>query len=314
MTRLSDQDIISGAGRVAVLMGGTSAERGISLVSGAAVHRALQAAGVDAVPVDWQDSLPAALDGVDYDRAFIALHGRGGEDGTVQAYLELMGKPYTGSGVLGSALAMDKVRSKRIWRDAGLPTPDFRVVASAADGDAAVEALGLPLVVKPAQEGSSFGVARINEAGEFAAAFEAAAGFGCEVLAERCVIGGEYTVPVLEGRALPVIRLETPREFYDYTAKYEADSTQYICPAGLSDGEERAAGALALAAVAALGTAGWARVDFFIDEHGQMQLIELNTVPGMTDHSLVPMSAAQTGMDFQQLVVRILGTSFGQRT
>ncbi|NNM00220.1 MAG: D-alanine--D-alanine ligase, partial [Gammaproteobacteria bacterium] len=164
------------------------------------------------------------------------------------------------------------------------------------------------------QEGSSFGVSRVAEAADFASAFEAAAAFGCDVLAETCVIGGEYTVPVLEDRALPVIRLETPREFYDYTAKYEADSTQYICPAGLPLAQERRAGALALQAFAALGASGWARVDFFIDTVGNIQLIELNTVPGMTDHSLVPMSAAHEGISFQQLVVRILGTSLGQRT
>ncbi|MFP4079043.1 MAG: D-alanine--D-alanine ligase [Ectothiorhodospira sp.] len=296
-------------GRVAVLMGGWSAERAISLRSGQAVLDALRAAGVDAQGVDAGRDVLEVLRRGGFDRAFIALHGRGGEDGVVQGALELAGIPYTGSGVAASAMAMDKLMTKRLWRGAGLPTPDFRVLETGFDPQAVAESLGLPLIVKPALEGSSIGMTRVTRAEELVTAHATAAACGGPVLAERWIAGGEYTAAILDGEALPLIRLETPRAFYDYEAKYRAGDTRYHCPCGLPPEEEARLRALALEAFAAVSGAGWGRVDLMRDESGQPWLIEVNTVPGMTDHSLVPMAARAAGLDFQALVLRILDTA-----
>ncbi len=302
--------VVERAGRVAVLMGGASAEREISLRSGAAVTTALQRAGVDATAVDWDGSLAGALGDSAYDRYFIAVHGRGGEDGKLQAALELAGRRYTGSGVLGCALAMDKSRAKLAWLGAGLPTPPFEIVDERADVAALVARLGLPLVIKPAREGSSLGVTLVKLADALPGAIAAARAFDAIVIAERCIVGGgEYTASILGSRALPMIRLETPREFYDYEAKYVTDDTRYLCPCGLDTDDEAQAAALALRAFEVLDGSGWGRVDFMRDAAGRMWLIELNTVPGMTDHSLVPMAAAEAGIGFEELVVEILASA-----
>ena len=296
-------------GKVAVLMGGHSAEREISLKSGAAVLRALQSRQVDAHGVDAADAdVLGRLRRGGYDRVFVALHGRGGEDGVMQGALEVLGLPYTGSGVLGSALSMDKVRSKRLWRGAGLPTPAFAVITGPADLDAARD-LGFPLMIKPAQEGSSIGMSKVDREADLRGAWEQAARYDAEVLAERWVEGSEYTAALLGGQALPLIRLETPRAFYDYEAKYQADSTRYICPCGLPEDRERQLQDLARQAYDVLGGGGWGRVDFLVDAEGAPALIEANTIPGMTDHSLVPMAARAAGLDFETLVWRILETA-----
>ncbi len=294
-------------GKVAVLMGGWSAEREISLRSGAAVLDALRHQGVNAVGVDVQrPQVVAALSAGGFDRAFNILHGPGGEDGVIQGLLETLQIPYTGSGVLASALAMDKLRCKELLEGSGIPTPPWMVLeADTAPG--LVEAtLGLPVMVKPALEGSSIGMSKVTEADDLPAAYKAAAAYAGEVLAERWIGGREYTVAVLGEEALPVIALETPREFYDYAAKYEADDTRYLCPCGLSAEEEQRLQRLALAAFEAVGASGWGRVDILADTDGTPYVIELNTVPGMTDHSLVPMAAKAAGIDFDELVVRIL--------
>lgn len=305
----TEAQILAQVGRVAVLMGGHSAEREVSLKSGSAVLAALQRKGVDTIGVIWDGELLADLAAARPDRVFIALHGRGGEDGHVQGALEIAGIPYTGSGVLGCALSMDKVRSKWIWQCHGLPTPAFALAHAGEDHAAICGELGLPLVVKPAHEGSSIGVSKVERAAQLAAAITLARRYDEVVLIEQWITGGEYTLGVLEGRALPLIKLETPRQFYDYEAKYLADSTRYLCPCGLPEQREREFAALGLQAFAVLGAAGWGRVDFMVDADGRPWLIELNTVPGMTDHSLVPMAAAATGMSFDDLAVRILGTS-----
>jgi len=294
-------------GKVAVLMGGWSAEREISLKSGAAVLDALRHQGVNAVGVDVQrPQVVDALSAGRFDRAFNILHGPGGEDGVIQGLLETLQIPYTGSGVLASALAMDKLRCKELLEGSGIPTPPWMVLeADTAPG--LVEAtLGLPVMVKPALEGSSIGMSKVSEADALPAAYAAAAAYAGEVLAERWIGGREYTVAVLGGEALPVIALETPREFYDYAAKYEADDTRYLCPCGLSAEEEQRLQRLALAAFEAVGASGWGRVDILADTDGTPYVIELNTVPGMTDHSLVPMAAKAAGIGFDELVVRIL--------
>jgi D-alanine-D-alanine ligase len=298
------------AGRVGVLMGGRSGEREVSLKSGAAVTAALRSAGVDATALDWAGTLDSLLSFKGYDRYFIALHGRGGEDGQVQAALELLGVPYTGTGVAGCAIAMDKYRSKLAWLGAGLPTPDFRLLDASSDVHSVIAELGLPFIVKPAREGSSLGVSKVTLADDFGTALTAALAYDELVLAERYIAGGgEYTLAVVAGQTLPMIRLETPHEFYDYAAKYLVDTTSYICPCGLSAAEEAAAAALGLRAFEALDGRGWGRVDFMRDAQGRMWLIELNTVPGMTDHSLVPMAARQAGWSFEQLVIAILASS-----
>ncbi|MCG5513445.1 D-alanine--D-alanine ligase [Ectothiorhodospira shaposhnikovii] len=296
-------------GKVAVLMGGRSAEREVSLRSGRAVLQALLSAGVDAHGIDvGRDVLEVLARGA-YDRAFIILHGRGGEDGVIQGALELLDMPYTGTGVAGSAVGMNKLMSKRLWRGADLPTPDYRVLESGFDPVAVVEALGLPLIVKPALEGSSIGMSRVNRVEDLSAAFEVAAACGGPVFAERWITGREFTAAILDGEPLPLIRLETPRSFYDYEAKYAAEDTRYHCPCGLDPEAEAAVQALALAAFEGVSGRGWGRVDLMMDAGGKAWVIEVNTVPGMTDHSLVPMAARAAGLDFQALVMKILATS-----
>ena len=293
-------------GKVAVMMGGKSAEREVSLKSGAAVLTALRSCGVDAHSFDPRDKALEALHGEGFKRVFIALHGRGGEDGTLQGALDLLGMPYTGSGVLASALAMDKWRCKLVWQASNLPVPDY-VVLNAASDFAAVEArLGLPLFVKPANEGSSLGVSKVSQAGGLRAAYEEAARFDSCVIAEKYLGGGEFTVGILAGQALPVIRIVPATEFYDYDAKYLRDDTEYRIPSGLGEEREREMRDLALRAFAVLGGCGWGRMDLMLDSAGSMFCLEANTSPGMTDHSLVPMAARAAGIPFTQLVVKLL--------
>ena len=296
-------------GKVAVLMGGRSAEREISLRSGQAVLDALQQRGVQALPLDaGDDDFVSQLRNGRFDRAFIALHGRGGEDGVVQGLLESLGIPYTGSGVLGSALSMDKLRTKQVWAGAGLPTPTFALLRREADLQA-VPALGFPVMLKPAREGSSIGMTRVEQEQDLEQAWQEASRYDGEVMAESWVYGAEYTAGVVAGIALPLIRLETPRGFYDYEAKYHADTTRYHCPCGLPADVESGLQELAMRAFLAVGASGWGRVDFFVDSEQRPWLIEVNTVPGMTDHSLVPMAARVHGWDMPELVWRILETS-----
>lgn len=291
-------------GRVAVLFGGTAAERPISLISGAAVLKALQAAGVDAHGFD-----PAERDIVEvqgFDRAFIVLHGRGGEDGVIQGVLEQFGVPYTGSGVMASAIGMDKARTKQLWLGCGLPTPTYRRLHAGMDFAGVVEALGLPLMVKPAREGSSIGMAKVYSVDELARAYEVAAEHDGEVIAEHFIEGSEYTVAILHERALPVIRMIPAKDFYDFEAKYQRNDTQYRIPCGLAAEEEQQLQQIALEAFQVLGARGWGRIDAMRDRDGRFWLLEINTVPGMTDHSLVPMAAKAAGMDFTDLVLAIL--------
>jgi D-alanine-D-alanine ligase len=296
-------------GKVAVLMGGWSAEREISLKSGVAVLAALRASHVDAHGVDVGRDVVRQLEAGAYDRAFVILHGRGGEDGVIQGLLEVLQIPYTGSGVLASALCMDKLMTKRVWQAVGLPTPAHEVLTAETDWGAVVERLGLPLIVKPSLEGSSIGMTRVEHASELEAAWRTAAEFAAPVLVECWITGSEYTAAVLGRDVMPLIRLETPRAFYDYEAKYFSDTTRYHCPCGLPTDREQAIQALALRAFDALGAEGWGRVDLMLDEQGAPWLIEVNTLPGMTDHSLVPMAAAAWGLSFQGLVLRILEIS-----
>ncbi len=292
-------------GRVAVLMGGWSAEREVSLVSGRAVLEGLRSRGVDAEGIDFDRDLLQVLRAGGYQRVFNVVHGRGGEDGQLQGLLDIAGIPYTGSGVLGSALSMDKYRTKLVWQALGLPTPAFAALDDEQDL-ARAAALGFPLMVKAALEGSSIGVYRVDDEAGLREAWQAAAACDSHVMAERCILGSEYTASILGERALPLIRLETPREFYDYEAKYQADDTRYHIPCGLEPAEEQALQGLSLQAFAAVGAGGWGRVDLMRDETGQPWLIEVNTVPGMTDHSLVPMAAQAVGIDFSELVWQIL--------
>ncbi len=296
-------------GKVAVLMGGTAAEREISLRSGNAVFQALQQQGIDVVAIDVTASPIDALANIKVDRVFNIIHGRGGEDGVLQAILGVLGLPYTGSGVLASALSMDKLRTKLCWQGLGLATPKWFVLQTENDVDVCIAQLGFPVIVKPAQEGSSIGMSKANNREELVESLKLAKQFNCDVYAEQWVQGQEYTVGVLDGEALPVIRLETPNEFYDFDAKYRANTTKYHCPCGLSAEREQQLQALAVQACRGLQVKGWARVDVFIDSQDHSQLIEVNTVPGMTDHSLVPMAAKAAGIDFNQLVWRILETS-----
>jgi D-alanine-D-alanine ligase len=292
-------------GRVAVVYGGWSAEREVSLKSGHAVLAGLQRAGVDAVGVDADRDILQVLANADFDRVFLVLHGRGGEDGQIQGGLEILGLPYTGSGVLGSALAMDKLATKRFWAGAGWPTPVWRTLDTPADAEACADALGLPLMMKPNLEGSSIGMTKVTARDQLEAAWRAATAFG-PAIAERFIDGPEITVALVGRHALPAIRLETPRDFYDYAAKYEVESTRYHLPCGLSATTERRCQERSLAAFQALGGSGWGRVDLMLDAVDEPWLIEANTAPGMTDHSLVPMAAAHDGIDFDALVVRIL--------
>ncbi len=300
-------------GRVAVLFGGKSAERAVSLKSGAAVLEALQSAGVDAFGIDVGDDFLQRLAAEKIDRAFIVLHGRGGEDGSMQGLLECAGIPYTGSGILASALAMDKLRTKRVWLSLGLPTPAHATLASEEDCHAAAAELGFPLFVKPAHEGSSIGMAKVADVEALIAAWKDASRYDSQVLVEQMIDGPEYTVAMLRGQVLPPIGLGTPHTFYDYDAKYLANDTQYRIPCGLSADKEAELKALTARACEAVGTQGWARADVMQDANGQFWLLEVNTVPGMTDHSLVPMAARAAGLDFQQLVLAILADSVEAR-
>ncbi len=297
-------------GKVAVLLGGASTEREISLLSGNAVLAALRGRGVDAQPFDPAQTPLAQLPALGFARAFIALHGPGGEDGTVQGALECLGIPYTGSGVLGSALGMDKLRTKRLAAAVGIATTDSVVLRGPQDFEFAVTQLGLPMIVKPATQGSSVGMSKVERAEDLPAAWAAAAATDPSVFAEAWVTGGEYTVAILKGQALPSIRIETPGAFYDYQAKYFRNDTRYFCPSGLAPEAEAHLAALARGAFAAVGAQGWGRVDFMTDRTGRPLLLELNTVPGMTDHSLVPMAARAVGIEFDTLCWRVLETSF----
>lgn len=300
-------------GRVAVLSGGDSSEREISLLSGEAVLAALLRRGVDAHPFDPRDRLLATLPHERFDRVWIALHGPGGEDGTLQGALEYLGVPYTGSGVMGSAIGMDKLRSKRLAQAVGVATVDYVVLQGPQDFETALEQLGLPLIVKPATQGSSVGMAKVERESDLGAAYATAAALESSVFAEAWIAGKEYTVAVLQGRALPSIRIETPKTFYDYEAKYFRDDTRYFCPSGLSNQAEKHLANLAVAAFEAIGASGWGRADFMADETGRPLLLEINTIPGMTSHSLVPMAARASGIDFDELVWSVLETSFTRR-
>jgi D-alanine-D-alanine ligase len=293
-------------GKVAVLMGGHSAEREISLLSGKAVLDALLSKGVDAHGIDVGKNVISQLNDEGYQRAFIILHGRGGKDGTMQGLLELMNIPYTGSGVMASSLAMNKLKTKQIWLATGLPTPDFCVLDSEESCKRALDTLMLPLIIKPVLEGSSVGISKVETESEMIPAWEKAQQCGGTVIAEQWVEGDEYTAAMLDDQVLPMIKLKTSHKFYDYDAKYEANDTQYICPCGLTVEQEEAFAEMALQAFNAVGASSWGRVDFMVDKIGQPWLIEVNTVPGMTSHSLVPMAAKQVGMKFEDLVVKIL--------
>jgi D-alanine-D-alanine ligase len=295
---------MSNFGKVAVLFGGDSAEREVSLQSGARVLDALQRQGFDAHGFDPAERGLGEI--AAFDRAFIALHGRHGEDGTIQGALELLGIPYTGSGVLASAIGMDKWRTKLLWRAAGLPTPDFALIDEASDFAEIEARLGLPLFVKPACEGSSIGVVKVSEAGGLRAAWAEAARHGSPVLAERGIVAGEYTVAILGDEALPIIRIVPATEFYDYEAKYLRDDTRYLCPCDLPEARERELRRQALDAFRMLGCRGWGRVDFLMDGEGNAYFLEVNTSPGMTGHSLVPTAARAMGLSYEQLVVRVL--------
>ncbi len=300
-------------GKVAVLMGGPSAEREVSLKSGASVLQGLLNKGVDAHGVDAGEDVLDVLKVGGFDRAFIILHGRWGEDGVMQGGLELIGMPYTGSGVQGSALGMDKLRCKQLWRGIGLPTPDFVRLETDTGIDAVIARLGLPLVIKPSREGSSIGISLVSDRAAMRKAMDEA--FACDraVIAEQYITGKELTASVLGGEALPLIRLETPRAFYDYEAKYVQDDTRYLCPCGLPEKHEAEIQSLALEAFRAVGCSGWGRVDVMLDEDDQPWLLEVNTAPGMTDHSLMPMAAKQAGYSFDDLVVKILETTDEQK-
>ncbi|MEH6389042.1 MAG: D-alanine--D-alanine ligase [Pseudomonas profundi] len=293
-------------GKVAVLYGGTSAERKVSLKSGAAVLEALRGAGVDAYGIDAGADLAQQLIANRPDRVFIALHGRGGEDGSLQGLLESLKIPYTGSGVMASALGMDKLRTKLIWRSLELSTPEHALLRDRADCPSIIDSLGTPLIVKPVHEGSSIGMAKVNNLAELEQACDEARAYDDQTLVEQWITGAEFTVAILDGRALPAIRLSTPHSFYDYDAKYLANDTQYQCPCGLPADKEAELAELCLQAFHAVGCRGWGRVDVMQDQAGRFYLLEVNTVPGMTDHSLVPMAAAAAGMTFTDLVLAIL--------
>jgi D-alanine-D-alanine ligase len=295
-------------GKVAVLMGGNSSEREISLISGQAILNSLLRSGVDAVGIDTVKGVSQLL-ASHFDRVFIALHGRGGEDGTMQGLLEILGRPYTGSGVLGSALAMDKYRTKQVWRSLGLPTPDSTLLTAHSNFSEVVAQLRLPIMVKPALEGSSVGITKVTHLDQLQPAWQQAHQYGVQVLAERYITGKEYTAAILGDQLLPLIRLETPRDFYDYQAKYRDTDTAYLCPCGLTASAEQTLQNLARQAFLAINGHGWGRVDFKCDETGSPWLLEVNTVPGMTDHSLVPMAAKAAGINFDELVLRILATA-----
>lgn len=293
-------------GKVAVLLGGKSAEREVSLDSGTAVLEALVRSGVNAEAFDPQERSVTEL--VNYDRAFIVLHGRGGEDGQIQGALEWLNVPYTGTGVQGSAIGMDKVKTKQVWQGSELPTAPYRIVTKDSDANDIVNALGLPLIIKPVHEGSSIGMSKVEKIEDFAEAITKATEHDAVVMAEKWITGREYTIVVLNGQALPVIRLEPPQDvaFYDYEAKYQRNDVQYGIPCGLSEAEEQQLKALSLRAFQAVGASGWGRIDAMQDEQGNFWLLEVNTVPGMTSHSLVPKAAAAVGYSFDELCFAIL--------
>ncbi|CNH56372.1 D-alanine--D-alanine ligase [Yersinia alsatica] len=301
------------AEKVAVLLGGTSAEREVSLLSGQAVLAGLIEAGIDAHSVDTKDFPVTQLKEQGFDKVFIALHGRGGEDGTLQGVLEFLQLPYTGSGVMASALTMDKLRTKLVWQASGLPISPYVALnhqqfetLSSEELSACVAKLGLPLIVKPSHEGSSVGMSKVDQASELQAALVEAFRHDSDVLIEKWLSGPEFTVAILGDEVLPSIRIQAPGVFYDYEAKYLSDETQYFCPSGLSAELEQQLAELALQAYQALGCSGWGRVDVMQDSDGRFYLLEVNTSPGMTSHSLVPMAARESGLSFSQLVARIL--------
>lgn len=301
-------------GRVAVLLGGGSAEREVSLMSGRRVLAALRAAGVDAHPLDPRDDGLDALWARRFDRCFVVLHGRGGEDGSIQGFLQTLGIPYTGSGVLGCAIAMDKVMTKRVWRGLGLPTTDWVWIRHGAPPPRDLfERLGATLAVKPVHEGSTLGLSRVSSAEALPGALARAFEFGDDVIVEPWISGQELTGAVLGGRALPLVRIQPAVDFYDYEAKYVSDATRYHCPSGLAAADEQRLRELCRAAFAAVGGRGWGRVDLLLDASGRPWLLEANTVPGMTDHSLVPMAARGEGMDFEQLALTILAETLTER-
>ncbi|HSH49800.1 MAG TPA: D-alanine--D-alanine ligase [Halomonas sp.] len=297
-------------GRVVVLYGGSSAEREVSLISGKAVMASLERSGLSPKGYDPADGGLAGLEALAPDRVFIALHGRGGEDGTLQGALELLDIPYTGSGVLASALGMDKMRTKWLWQAQGLPTPDSVMLGDGFDWSGVVERLGLPLIVKPVHEGSTLGISIVESAEALEAAYRDAARFDSRIMAERFIQGGEeYTVAVLGDSVLPTIRVEVPSGFYDYQAKYVSNDTVYHLPCGLSEADEAELAKLCRRAFDVVGCTGWGRVDVMRDADGGFWLLEVNTSPGMTDHSLVPQAAAHAGIDFDSLVLKILDTA-----
>lgn len=310
-----DESFKKQLGRVGVLFGGLSAEREISLQSGNAVVAALAEAGVDHVAIDVSENVIADIQAAKIDRAFLALHGPGGEDGRIQALLEFLKIPYTGSDVQSSALAMDKLRTKQLWRGVdvngkqGLSTPEFAVLTQNSNFAQILASLGGDVMVKPANEGSSIGMSRVNNAADLQIAFEKAAQYQGSVLVERLIVGGEYTVAILDGDALPPIKLETHHSFYDFDAKYIAEDTRYLCPCGLSAEKEQELKTLALNAFNAVGCRGWGRVDVMADAQQNFYLLEVNTAPGMTSHSLVPMAAKAIGLSFAELVLTILRAS-----
>jgi len=293
-------------GKVAVLFGGKSAEREVSLDSGNAVLEALLRSGVQAEAFDPKHRSVTEL--VNYDRAFIVLHGRGGEDGQIQGTLEWLDVPYTGTGVQGSAIGMDKIKTKQIWQGTDLPTAPYRIINKDSNIDEIVDSLGLPVIIKPVHEGSSIGMSKVEKKEDFAQAIAKATEHDAIVMAEKWITGCEYTIVVLNGEALPVIRLEPPKDvaFYDYDAKYQRNDVQYGIPSGLSESDEKQLQQLTLRAFQAVGASGWGRVDAMQDQQGNFWLLEINTVPGMTSHSLVPKAAKAVGIGFDELCVAIL--------
>ncbi|WP_180034006.1 D-alanine--D-alanine ligase [Acinetobacter sp. YH12233] len=293
-------------GKVAVLLGGKSAEREVSLDSGTAVLEALMRSGVNAEAFDPQERSVTEL--VNYDRAFVVLHGRGGEDGQIQGALEWLNIPYTGTGVQGSAIGMDKVKTKQVWQGSELPTAPYRIVTKNSNAQEIVSTLDLPLIIKPVHEGSSIGMSKVEKVEDFADAIAKATEHDAVVMAEKWITGREFTIVILNGQALPVIRLQPPEDvaFYDYEAKYQRNDVEYGIPCGLSESEEKELQALALRAFQAVGASGWGRIDAMQDEQGKFWLLEVNTVPGMTSHSLVPKAAAAVGYSFDALCVAIL--------
>lgn len=301
-----DAHSIQSIGRVGVLLGGASAEREVSLKSGSAIAEALVNAGLDVVKIDTATDAISQIQKAAIDVAFIALHGPGGEDGRMQALLDFMGIPYTGSGVQASAIAMDKWRTKQIWRGENLSTPDYRIVDAGTDLAVTLAELGGKVMVKPSHEGSSIGMSRVESLAEFESALQTALALDATVIAERLIEGAEYTVAILGNEVLPPIKLEAANRFYDYDAKYISNATRYICPCGLEEAKESELKALAMAGFKAIGCKGWGRVDVMADAAGNFYMLEVNTVPGMTDHSLVPMAAKQAGYSFESLVCNIL--------